>query len=607
MRLFPTSTARCYLLVVALILAGIVPAVINAQWFDDSGCLLEEMPIVLLSKDPETGMFTLVDRDDTGLEPKDEYNMEDEILVGDDHLVADGAGGRRHRSVVTSNIRNLEFSSYTTSSLSYFRERSGDVVVPGLLLDIHGNDDTTASFRRRINTNTSTVTEDDVNSNIDTTSNETTSATVDSPVMRYRARECNCFVPDYPVVYCPLTVKTCNLPSQAIRESTTLSPEGFPPGCLTSPNGRGQAKQITSFVTIWLIILFFSIIVTDRGHKCIRYIVSSTCCPKCDKRLVDKMMDDPVTRDQAMAMIQHHLIRERRRRRQRVRNINSHADVANAATVAAFSALGAAGGNLRQQIEVEMATVSNTDNGNTRATTNNSAGRNNNYNNTTAASFFQLTTTTAPLALSARAVGAVTPSDETMQQLQRQQRQHEEPPAPTIPKSLVLRTRIYRMSSSELIERQHDKKMPSQQSRESMYSKMSSSVSGVSKISSSLEGTGHGDAMTHCTICLVPLKDGDRVGALPCDHLFHVTCLKSWLPRRNVCPLCQNDQVATPVYDDHERKSGTRGDAGGSRNHSELQPATSRIEQGEGEGSSAIHDNDTRPQGRQVDRIPVDP
>ena len=51
-----------------------------------------------------------------------------------------------------------------------------------------------------------------------------------------------------------------------------------------------------------------------------------------------------------------------------------------------------------------------------------------------------------------------------------------------------------------------------------------------------------------CAICFSPLEDGDRVGALPCDHTFHVDCLKTWLPRRNVCPLCQAPDVAAPRY-----------------------------------------------------------
>jgi Ring finger domain len=54
-----------------------------------------------------------------------------------------------------------------------------------------------------------------------------------------------------------------------------------------------------------------------------------------------------------------------------------------------------------------------------------------------------------------------------------------------------------------------------------------------------------------CTICYAPLEDGDRVGALPCGHEFHVhPCLKHWLTRRNVCPLCLAENIATPRFAD---------------------------------------------------------
>jgi Ring finger domain len=54
-----------------------------------------------------------------------------------------------------------------------------------------------------------------------------------------------------------------------------------------------------------------------------------------------------------------------------------------------------------------------------------------------------------------------------------------------------------------------------------------------------------------CAICYVPLEDGDRVGALPCGHEFHVhPCLKHWLSRRNVCPLCLTENIATPRFAD---------------------------------------------------------
>jgi hypothetical protein len=41
-----------------------------------------------------------------------------------------------------------------------------------------------------------------------------------------------------------------------------------------------------------------------------------------------------------------------------------------------------------------------------------------------------------------------------------------------------------------------------------------------------------------CTICFVPFEEGDRIGALECQHNFHSKCLKTWLCRRNACPLC---------------------------------------------------------------------
>jgi len=47
-----------------------------------------------------------------------------------------------------------------------------------------------------------------------------------------------------------------------------------------------------------------------------------------------------------------------------------------------------------------------------------------------------------------------------------------------------------------------------------------------------------------CSICLSPVEEGARIGALPCNHIFHIDCLKSWIKRRNVCPLCQEPNIA---------------------------------------------------------------
>jgi len=42
-----------------------------------------------------------------------------------------------------------------------------------------------------------------------------------------------------------------------------------------------------------------------------------------------------------------------------------------------------------------------------------------------------------------------------------------------------------------------------------------------------------------CTICLSEVRNGERVGLLSCTHVFHSSCLKDWLRRKNACPLCR--------------------------------------------------------------------
>jgi hypothetical protein len=57
------------------------------------------------------------------------------------------------------------------------------------------------------------------------------------------------------------------------------------------------------------------------------------------------------------------------------------------------------------------------------------------------------------------------------------------------------------------------------------------------------------DEPDECTICFGPLEEGDRVGSLPCQHVFHADCLKVWLKSRNVCPLCLTENIATPCFE----------------------------------------------------------
>jgi hypothetical protein len=49
-----------------------------------------------------------------------------------------------------------------------------------------------------------------------------------------------------------------------------------------------------------------------------------------------------------------------------------------------------------------------------------------------------------------------------------------------------------------------------------------------------------------CTICMETLHDGDRVSSMPCHHVFHADCLKAWVQRRSLCPLCKSPEVTVP-------------------------------------------------------------
>ena len=42
-----------------------------------------------------------------------------------------------------------------------------------------------------------------------------------------------------------------------------------------------------------------------------------------------------------------------------------------------------------------------------------------------------------------------------------------------------------------------------------------------------------------CVICLSEYEAGDSITTLPCAHIFHTECIKSWLQSKNHCPVCK--------------------------------------------------------------------
>lgn len=62
-----------------------------------------------------------------------------------------------------------------------------------------------------------------------------------------------------------------------------------------------------------------------------------------------------------------------------------------------------------------------------------------------------------------------------------------------------------------------------------------------------------GDHDKECTICLCESQKGDRLIALPCQHVFHFACLKPWLDSHNSCPTCRYELEMSDSTHDRER------------------------------------------------------
>ena len=48
------------------------------------------------------------------------------------------------------------------------------------------------------------------------------------------------------------------------------------------------------------------------------------------------------------------------------------------------------------------------------------------------------------------------------------------------------------------------------------------------------------DSDNECCICLESNENDDCFGKLPCNHIFHVTCIFRWVNKNHVtCPVCR--------------------------------------------------------------------
>lgn len=50
-----------------------------------------------------------------------------------------------------------------------------------------------------------------------------------------------------------------------------------------------------------------------------------------------------------------------------------------------------------------------------------------------------------------------------------------------------------------------------------------------------------------CIICREEMSGNGTSKKLPCNHIFHVTCLRSWFQRQQTCPTCRMDILRLPT------------------------------------------------------------
>lgn len=54
---------------------------------------------------------------------------------------------------------------------------------------------------------------------------------------------------------------------------------------------------------------------------------------------------------------------------------------------------------------------------------------------------------------------------------------------------------------------------------------------------------GEGYSKDVCSICIEEWQEGAQIMRLPCNHIFHPTCISTWFHRSTTCPLCKEDFI----------------------------------------------------------------
>ncbi|KAG2244003.1 hypothetical protein Bca52824_094138 [Brassica carinata] len=83
---------------------------------------------------------------------------------------------------------------------------------------------------------------------------------------------------------------------------------------------------------------------------------------------------------------------------------------------------------------------------------------------------------------------------------------------------------------------------------------------------------------TECAVCLTLLEEKDMARMLPnCKHVFHVTCVDTWLTTHSTCPICRTE-VEPSQRLEPEPREGPVGDGASSSDHKSDGPSVMRLD-----------------------------
>ena len=57
--------------------------------------------------------------------------------------------------------------------------------------------------------------------------------------------------------------------------------------------------------------------------------------------------------------------------------------------------------------------------------------------------------------------------------------------------------------------------------------------------------------LTECPICLETYQTNENVVNLPCNHIFHVSCIKDWFAEHTTCPVCRDNLMLRVPQNSH--------------------------------------------------------